>query len=126
MHSLQHPLFQVLTISNWRLLFILLGILGLIWVVVWSMVFTDYPEDNKRISEEELQSIRSTEDSLNVEKTVDTEQSKEKWYHFFTNTTLICNMLGYFGFQYVNFLILTWTPKYLQDEYHFEIIHYGI
>lgn len=60
----------------------MLGILGLIWVVVWSMVFTDYPEDNKRISEEELQSIRSTEDSLNVEKTVDTEQSKEKWYHF--------------------------------------------
>lgn len=47
------------------------------------MVFTDYPEDNKRISEEELQSIRSTEDSLNVEKTVDTEQSKEKWYHFY-------------------------------------------
>ena len=40
---------------------------------------------------------------------------------FFTSTTLICNMLGYFGFQYVNFLILTWTPKYLQDEYHFEI-----
>ena len=60
----------------------MLGILGLIWVVIWSMVFTDYPEDNKRISEEELQSIRSTEDSLNVEKTVDTEQSKEKWYHF--------------------------------------------
>ena len=60
--------FRFLTISNWRLLFILLGILGLIWVVIWSMVFTDYPEDNKRISEEELQSIRSTEDSLNVEK----------------------------------------------------------
>lgn len=30
-------------------------------------------------------------------------------------------MVGYFGFQYINFLILTWTPKYLQDEYHFEI-----
>ena len=30
-------------------------------------------------------------------------------------------MIGYFGFQYVNFLILTWTPKYLQDEYHFQI-----
>ena len=44
--------------------------------------FTDYPEDNKKVSEEELDEIRSTEDSLNVEKTVETEDASEKWYHF--------------------------------------------
>ncbi|MCL6592702.1 MAG: MFS transporter [Alicyclobacillus sp.] len=29
--------------------------------------------------------------------------------------------MGYFAFQYVNFLILTWTPKYLQDVFHFNL-----
>lgn len=110
-----------LTIASWRLLFVILGILGLVWVIIWAKVFTDYPEDNKNVSEEELNDIRSTNESLNVEKTVETEDSSEKWYHFFKSPTLVGNMIGYFGFQYVNFLILTWTPKYLQDEYHFEI-----
>lgn len=111
-----------LTIASWRLLFMILGALGLVWVIIWAFVFTDYPEDNKRVSKDELKEIRSTEGSLNVEKTIETEDVKdEKWYHFFKSPTLIGNMFGYFGFQYVNFLILTWTPKYLQDEYHFEI-----
>lgn len=57
-----------LTIASWRLLFMILGALGLVWVVIWAFVFTDYPEDNKRVSEAELKEIRSTEDSLNVEK----------------------------------------------------------
>lgn len=110
-----------LTIASWRILFALLGIIGLVWVLIWAKVFTDYPEDNKKVSEEELREIRSTEASLNVEKTIETEKGHEKWYHFFKSPTLVGNMADYFGFQYVNFLILTWTPKYLQDEYHFEI-----
>lgn len=111
-----------LTIASWRLLFMILGVLGLVWVIIWAFVFTDYPEDNNRVSKDVLKEIRSTEGSLNVEKTIETEDVKdEKWYHFFKSPTLVGNMFGYFGFQYVNFLILTWTPKYLQDEYHFEI-----
>ncbi|MCD8901036.1 MFS transporter [Staphylococcus gallinarum] len=111
-----------LTISNWRVLFVLLGLIGLIWIIIWYKVFTDYPEDNKHVSKEELTAIRSTESTVEGEKTVETEyNAHEKWYHFFKSPTLVFNMIGYFGFQYINFLILTWTPKYLQDEYHFEI-----
>ncbi|RIP37088.1 MFS transporter [Staphylococcus gallinarum] len=111
-----------LTFSTWRVLFVLLGLIGLIWIIIWYKVFTDYPEDNKHVSEEELSAIRSTESTVIGEKTVETEQNAhEKWYHFFKSPTLVFNMIGYFGFQYINFLILTWTPKYLQDEYHFEI-----
>lgn len=111
-----------LTISNWRVLFVLLGLIGLIWIIIWYKVFTDYPEDNKHVSKEELTAIRSTESTVEGEKNVETEHNAhEKWYHFFKSPTLVFNMIGYFGFQYINFLILTWTPKYLQDEYHFEI-----
>lgn len=111
-----------LVISTWRVLFVILGLLGLVWIIIWYKVFTDYPEDNKHVSQEEIESIRSTEETVHGEKTVETEHNAhEKWYHFFKSPTLIFNMVGYFGFQYINFLILTWTPKYLQDEYHFEI-----
>ena len=65
-----------LTVANWRILFVLLGILGLVCYGL-GKGFTDYPEDNKKVSEEELDEIRSTEDSLNVEKTVETEDASE-------------------------------------------------
>ena len=35
--------------------------------------------------------------------------------------TLIFNTIGYFAFLYITFLLLTWTPKYLQDQFKFEL-----
>ena len=57
-----------LTISNWRVLFVLLGLIGLVWIIIWYKVFTDYPEDNKHVSKEELTAIRSTESTVEGEK----------------------------------------------------------
>ncbi|MEN1967927.1 MFS transporter [Lentibacillus sp. N15] len=110
----------LLSITSWRTLFIILGVVGLVWVVIWSRVFTNQPEEHPKVSKEELKEIRASE-MLDNEKTVKTEDLHLKWYHFFKNPTLIFNTIGYFGFQYVNFLLLTWTPKYLQDVFHFEI-----
>lgn len=106
---------------SWRVLFLLLGVLGFIWLVVWSFVFTNLPEDSSRVSTGELAEIRSTEGMVDGERSLATEDQELPWYHFFTSPTLVFNAVGYFAFQYVNFLILTWTPKYLQDEFGFKL-----
>jgi membrane-bound ClpP family serine protease len=46
-----------LVISTWRVLFVILGLLGLVWIIIWYKVFTDYPEDNKHVSQEEIESF---------------------------------------------------------------------
>ena len=43
------------------------------------------------------------------------------WWSFFRSKTLMLNTLGYFSFMYVNFLLLTWTPKYLQDNFGYSL-----
>jgi sugar phosphate permease len=112
----------LLFITSWKIMFILLGAIGLVWVMVWSKVFTDMPEDNRKVSKEELARIRSKDDLLPNEKLVETDAANiKKWYEFFKNPTLIFNALGYFALQYVTFLLLTWTPKYLQDVYGFQL-----
>lgn len=111
----------LLLVTSWKLMFIILGFLGIVWVVIWSKMFTDYPEQNPKVSKEELEKIRSTQDLLPNETVVTESDDSIKWYHFFKNPTLIFNALGYFAFQYVNFLLLTWTPKYLQDEFGFQL-----
>ncbi|GGE12739.1 MFS transporter [Marinithermofilum abyssi] len=112
----------LLSFVDWRMMFIILGFLGLIWVVVWAKMFTNRPEDHPKVSKEEIAEIRTTQGLLKTETTlVEAEQVHVPWYYFFKNTTLVLNAIGYFSFQYVNFLILTWTPKYLQDTFHFEL-----
>jgi sugar phosphate permease len=111
----------LLSITDWRTMFIILGVLGLIWVAVWIKVFTNKPEDHPRVTPEELAEIRS-KDLIKGETSLEhSEQVRVPWYTFFKNPTLVFNTLGYFAFQYVNFLILTWTPKYLQDTFHFSL-----
>jgi sugar phosphate permease len=112
----------LLSITSWKMMFILMGAIGLVWVMVWSKVFTDMPEDNRKVSKEELDRIRSKDDLLPNEKLVETDSANiKKWYEFFKNPTLIFNAIGYFALQYVTFLLLTWTPKYLQDVYGFQL-----
>ncbi len=113
----------LLTITgSWRVLFILLALLGLVWLIFWRRIFTDMPEDNPRVSPEEVLDIRSTEHMLEHERSVGTEATASiPWWSFFKSRTLVFNSIGYFSFQYVNFMLLTWTPKYLQDQFGFSL-----
>ena len=49
------------------------------------------------------------------------EGARPSWFSFFTSPTLIFNTVGYFAFLYITFLLLTWTPKYLQDQFHYNL-----
>ncbi|WP_090237538.1 MFS transporter [Fictibacillus solisalsi] len=112
----------LLSFTSWKVMFIILGVIGLIWIIAWMKVFTDQPEDNPKVSKEELAEIRNEKELLSSEKLVDEKEEEQvPWHHFFRNPTLIMNAIGYFAFQYVNFLILTWTPKYLQDTFDFKL-----
>ncbi len=111
----------LLSFTSWKTVFIILGALGIIWVMIWSRMFKDMPEEHPMVSKDELDRIRSTEGLLENETIVTEEDQNVKWYEFFKNPTMVFNAIGYFAFQYVNFLLLTWTPKYLQDQFHFQL-----
>ncbi|MGQ3379628.1 MFS transporter [Priestia endophytica] len=112
----------LLTFTNWKVTFVILGLLGFIWVLIWRKVFTNLPEDHPKVSKIELQKIRSTNDLIKGEtKLEETISNNVPWYYFFKNSTLTMNAIGYFAFLYVNILLLTWTPKYLQDEFNYSL-----
>jgi sugar phosphate permease len=105
---------------GWKGMYIALGLVGIVWAIVWFKVFTDYPEDNPHVTKDELEEICSTEELLESASAVNkSNQTKTPWYHFFKHPTLIFNVLAYFPFQFISFINLTWTPKYLQDEFNF-------
>ena len=69
---------------GWKGMYIALGLVGIVWAIVWFKVFTDYPEDNPHVTKDELEEIRSTEELLESESAVNkSNQTKTPWYHFF-------------------------------------------
>lgn len=106
--------------GGWRWMFVVLGVLGLAWLLWWQLLFTNKPEDNPRVNSQELAQIRTADATRGNADGFD-GGANAKWYEFFLSKTLIFNALGYFSFMYVNFMILTWTPRYLESEFGFKL-----
>lgn len=104
--------------QSWRATFIVLGIVGLIALFFLMRILTDTPAKNKKISKAELEIIGKATQHQSVDNN---EDKAIQWWHFFKSKTLLLNTVGYFAFQYVNFLLLTWTPKYLQDTFGYDL-----
>lgn len=114
----------VLLISTfgWKMMFVVLGIVGIIWAIIWRKIFTDYPEDHPLVSKEELAIIR---ESNTMSKNQVENKPVAPWYHFFKSPTLTLNSIAHFCANYINFLILTWAPKYLQDVFNYDLKSLG-
>lgn len=110
----------LLALGSWRTMFVVLGSLGLIWVVVWLRMFTNRPADNPRVGAEERELLAAGT------AVVDAQAGGKLlgatvWRAFFGSRTLVANTVGFFAFLYVNFMLLTWTPKYLEDQFGFKL-----
>ena len=113
----------LLLTGSWRAMFWILGISGLVALLAFMRIFTNRPEENPRVSAAELAEIRgmSTFDPDPQTAAGAREEPDVPWWLFFTSRTMVFNTIGYFAFIYVNFMLLTWTPKYLQDQFHFNL-----
>jgi len=111
----------LLLTNNWRAMFLLLAVISATALVVFLCYFTDRPSDNRRVSQEELAVIQGPEMPTGGHLVRARLDTPAVYLSLLTRPTLILNMVGYFSFGYVNFLLLTWTPKYLQDQFHFTL-----
>lgn len=110
----------LLLTDSWRSMYVVLGVLGLILIALFARVYTNRPEDHPKVNEAELALIRAGR--AEAPATTSAAQGEVlPWWAFFRSRTLVFNSIGYFSFIYVNFMLLTWTPKYLNDQFHFTL-----
>jgi ACS family hexuronate transporter-like MFS transporter len=109
----------LLLTGDWRTTFVILGVCSLVLLCIFASIFTDRPDQCARVNAAEL--ARITQSTSVLAAQTDEEGERPSWFSFFTSRTLICNAIGYFAFLYITFLLLTWTPKYLQDQFHYNL-----
>ncbi|CPR17130.1 MFS transporter [Brenneria goodwinii] len=109
-------------VFDWRITFLLIGGIGLIWVIAWYFIYAENPEDHKKISKEEVEYIRSGQ----VQRHSAGEKLPMKWYQLLRYRNIWAMCLGFFTINYTSYFFITWLPTYLVQEKGMDFIQMGI
>lgn len=111
----------LVTVAGWRLAFLILGVIGALWALVWWWWFRDTPEEHPGVATEERQIIAAgrvaaaTVASVPLTSTV-ILRSSNMWIA----------MGQYFASNFTFFFCLTWLFPYLQRTYQLEAVYAGL
>jgi ACS family glucarate transporter-like MFS transporter len=96
---------------GWRGMFVINGLIGIVWAIVWLVWFRDNPKDNKKITSAELDYIDKGRDE-------DFKAScKSSFIEIFTSLNMSLAMVQYFASNITFYICLGWLPKYVKDTW---------
>jgi ACS family hexuronate transporter-like MFS transporter len=95
---------------GWRVPFVVLGALGIVWVVVASLVITDLPGRSQRVSRAELEIIG--------EGSPEEATAGAPWGRILRSRTLWLTGFAFFSSAYGLYFMLNFFPTYLVRERH--------
>lgn len=113
----------LISVVGWRGSFIVTGVIGLVWALLWWFIYRD-PEQYRAIAPEAV-------DALLAERTVsqvqnNTEQvGKVKWTDLFKYRTIWGLMIGMFCLNFSIYFFITWFPSYLMQARGFSLSSLG-
>jgi MFS family permease len=99
---------------GWRISFIALAVLGLIWTFAWSLVVKDRP--NAR---------RVTAEFADRSACTGSRKHPPALVFYLRQPAVLATGLAFFGYAYVLYLFLSWFPVYLTMEHHLDIRQMG-
>lgn len=121
---------QLILHAGWRGMFLVLMILGLIWLPLWWFLFRDFPEHSRFVNQAELAHIREGRSPERASQAqvlhVRRRRLKGMWKFLLTNPTLLANDWSFFVFGYYLFFFMTWLPTYLESAYHLNLKQVGV
>ena len=104
-------------LRGWEASFIVSGALGFVWVAVWIALY-EKPDQQKRLSAQELAYIRSDQGAQAVESTDSGATAKKvSWFKLLTYRQTWAFAFGKFMTDGVWWFFLFWLPTYLSAQY---------
>ena len=93
---------------QWRMIFIVFGLVGALWAVCWYVWFRDEPRDHKSVSAEERDHIEATRGLAAGQA-----QASGSWTGVFKTPTVAPLCVQAFANSYGFYFFITWLPTYL-------------
>jgi MFS family permease len=102
---------------GWRTSFAVTGLIGIVWVVLWLMIYRD-PEKHKSVTPEQLA-------YLQAERGAGKDGAHVSWSSLFGYRTIWGMMIGFFCLNFVIYFFITWFPTYLIQARGFSLTQLG-
>ncbi len=107
--------------GDWHQVFIVTGLLGFVWLILWWLVY-DKPESHKWLTKEELAVIRENEDGAE-----NTAAAKPVgWFRLLQFRQTWSVIVARFLVDPVWWLYITWLPLYLSKVHGFDLKQIGL
>lgn len=102
----------LIELTGWRMTFVIMGGVGIVWGLIWYTWFRNEPEDHPGMSAEEVALIHQDT------KETDTGQTEHiSFGKLFQSRTMWLLMAQYFASNFTFFFCLTWLFPHLKDKY---------
>lgn len=110
--ALAGPVVGLLAIwLGWRMAFVIIAVLGLIWAVVWYRMARDIPAQSPDVDAAELALINAGREPV---KAVDASE-RPKLLTVISQREVLVTGCALFCYNYILFFFMTWFPSYLID-----------
>jgi ACS family hexuronate transporter-like MFS transporter len=107
----------IASVWGWEWAFIVIGLLGFVWLSVWMALY-EKPEQQKRLTAEELAYIRSDETAEAAARPASSiGEKKVSWFKLLTYRQTWAFAFGKFMTDGVWWFFLFWLPTYLSAQY---------
>jgi MFS transporter, ACS family, glucarate transporter len=107
-------------VMSWRAVFVMFGLLGVVWAAVWFRWFRDEPQDHTGVNRAELELIAAGRGVSEAHP-----DGARYWRRLFghRNTLPLCVM--YFPNSFAFYFTITWLPTYLKEKHGFDALSLG-
>lgn len=93
---------------HYRWVFLIFGLLGVVWALMFYRWFRDYPKDHPSVSADELAVIGETQHS---------GDHSMPWGKLLASRTVWMLWAQYFFMSYAWYFYITWFPTYLKEQF---------
>jgi ACS family glucarate transporter-like MFS transporter len=114
------PLLSVIIIDwGWQNTFYLLGAIGIVFAIIWFLLFKDKPEEHPFLSVKEKDFIISNRQAITA------VEVKLPFKQIIVQRNMWLAMLQYFCSNFTFFFALTWLYPHIKDKFHLEAVAAG-
>jgi sugar phosphate permease len=115
----------IMVAYGWRMVFYVFGLIGLAWSILFFLVYSNMPEEHKRVNRAELAHIRGVNETGDIQRVNIQEKPTVPWSVLLKHPNMWAIMGAYFTYVYCLWIFLSWLPSYLVDYRHFSLLKMG-
>jgi ACS family hexuronate transporter-like MFS transporter len=101
---------------GWKLTFVVVGALGIVWIIPWLIINKKGPKEHKWITETEREYILSNQPEAKV-----TNEVGKSWGQLLANKKNYSVIMGRFFLDPIWWMFVTFLPMYLVEEFNLNI-----